>query len=132
MRNVWCNRGSVATCRAGLDDLLQWRNFATSCLARRWSMLRWVCGCSQPDRTAQLAALANTQPVCVIETHRDGVVVTSQNLAQIELRFFSIDAELLFSKQPFAQATRALHLWNRRWRAGRKPDHAASGSCLAS
>ncbi|MBP9086794.1 MAG: hypothetical protein KBG15_11785, partial [Kofleriaceae bacterium] len=57
-----------------------------------------------PDRTAQLAALANTQPVCVIETHRDGVVVTSQNLAQIELRFFSIDAELLFSKQPFAQA----------------------------
>jgi hypothetical protein len=57
-----------------------------------------------PDRTAQLAALANAQPVCAIETQRDGVVVVAQNLTQIELRFFAIDAELLFSKQPFAQA----------------------------
>jgi len=57
-----------------------------------------------PDRAAQLARVAQQQPTCAIEPQRDGIVVTSQNLVQIELRFFAVDAELLFSKAPFAQA----------------------------
>jgi hypothetical protein len=56
------------------------------------------------SREQHQAELAARQPAFDIAVDRDGVVVRSQHLAQLELRFFEMDVELLFSRQPFVQS----------------------------
>lgn len=55
------------------------------------------------SREQQQAELAARQPAFDLSVDRDGVVVRSQNVAALELRFFEMDVELLFSRQPFVQ-----------------------------
>jgi hypothetical protein len=56
------------------------------------------------SRDQQQAELAARQPAFEIAADRDGVVVRSQHVASLELRFFEMDVELLFSRQPFVQS----------------------------
>jgi hypothetical protein len=56
------------------------------------------------SREQQHAELAGKQPAFDLAADRDGVVVHSQHVAQLELRFFEMDVELLFSRQPFVQS----------------------------
>jgi hypothetical protein len=53
------------------------------------------------SRDQQHAELAARQPAFDVAVDRDGVVVHSQHVAALELRFFEMDIELLFSRQPF-------------------------------
>jgi len=53
------------------------------------------------SRDQQQAELAARQPAFDLTVDRDGVVVHSQNVDALELRFFEMDIELLFSRQPF-------------------------------
>jgi hypothetical protein len=56
------------------------------------------------SREQQQAGLAARQPAFDLAADREGVVVTSQHVAALELRFFEMDVELLFSRQPFVQS----------------------------
>ena len=56
------------------------------------------------SRDQQHADLASRQPAFELAVDRDGVVVHSQHVAALELRFFEMDIELLFSRQPFVQS----------------------------
>ncbi|MCW5808582.1 MAG: hypothetical protein KIT31_39895, partial [Deltaproteobacteria bacterium] len=56
------------------------------------------------SREQQHAGLAAVQPAFELAVDRDGVVVTSQHVAALELRYFEMDVELLFSRQPFVQS----------------------------
>jgi hypothetical protein len=56
------------------------------------------------SREQQHAELAAKQPTFDIAVDRDGIVVRSQHIAALELRFFEMDVELLFSRQPFVQS----------------------------
>ena len=58
-----------------------------------------------PDSRDQLQAeLAARQPAFDLALDRDGVVLRHQHVAALELRFFEMDVELLFSRQPFVQS----------------------------
>src|SRR6185436_553697 len=50
------------------------------------------------------AELAARQPAFEIAVDPEGVLVRSQHVASLELRFFEMDVELLFSRQPFVQS----------------------------
>ena len=56
------------------------------------------------SREQQHADLAAKQPTFEIALDREGVVIRSQHLGSLELRFFEMDIELLFSRQPFVQS----------------------------
>ncbi len=56
------------------------------------------------SRDQQQADLAAKQPTFDIAVDRDGVIVRSQHVNALELRFFVMDVELLFSRQPFVQS----------------------------
>jgi hypothetical protein len=56
------------------------------------------------SREQQHAELAAKQPTFELALDREGVVLTSQHVASLELRFFEMDVELLFSRQPFVQS----------------------------
>jgi hypothetical protein len=56
------------------------------------------------SRDQQHAELAARQPSFDLAVDRDGVVIHSQHVAALELRFFEMDVELLFSRQPFMQS----------------------------
>jgi len=56
------------------------------------------------SREQQQSELAAKQPAFDILVDRDGVIVRSQHIASLELRFFVMDVELLFSRQPFVQS----------------------------
>ncbi len=56
------------------------------------------------SREQQHAELAAKQPAFEIALDREGVIIRSQHLASLELRFFEMDIELLFSRQPFVQS----------------------------
>ncbi len=56
------------------------------------------------SREQQHADLAAKQPTFELALDREGVVITSQHVASLELRFFEMDVELLFSRQPFVQS----------------------------
>ncbi len=55
------------------------------------------------SRDQQHADLASKQPSFEITLDRDGIVIFSQH-CELELRFFEMDVELLFSRQPFVQS----------------------------
>ncbi len=49
-------------------------------------------------------SLARAQPSFEISADAAGVEVTAQHVGAVELRYFAMDIELLFSRQPFVQA----------------------------
>ena len=58
-----------------------------------------------PQHREQLQGeLAARQPTFEISVDRDGVVLQHQHVAELELRYFEMDVELLFSRQPFVQS----------------------------
>ena len=65
------------------------------------------------SREQQHAELAAKQPAFELAVDRDGVVVRSQHVAALELRFFEMDVELLFSRQPFVAERRVAVLVHR-------------------
>jgi hypothetical protein len=83
----------------------RWRNKFSAVIA----MLDEITG-SAPQivdprsREQQHAELAAKQPTFDLAVDRDGIVIAAQNLAHLELRFFEMDVELLFSRQPFVQS----------------------------
>jgi hypothetical protein len=56
------------------------------------------------SREQQHADLAGKQPTFELVLDRDGIVIHSQHVTALELRFFEMDVELLFSRQPFVQS----------------------------
>ena len=56
------------------------------------------------SREQQHADLAAKQPTFEIALDREGVIIRSQHVSSLELRFFEMDIELLFSRQPFVQS----------------------------
>lgn len=48
--------------------------------------------------------LAQAQPSFELAVDREGIELASQHVASVELRYFAMDIELLFSRQPFVQA----------------------------
>jgi len=56
------------------------------------------------SRDQQQAEHAARQPAFDLAADRDGVVVRSQHVAALELRYFEMDVELLFSRQPFVHS----------------------------
>ncbi|HLL23792.1 MAG TPA: hypothetical protein VK427_16755, partial [Kofleriaceae bacterium] len=105
-----CLAGDVATAR----ELAQrWREHPVDRWRARFgalaAMLDEVAGAApqvvDPRSREQLHGdLAARQPTFDLAVDRDGIVIASQHLAQLELRFFEMDIELLFSRQPFVQS----------------------------
>ena len=58
-----------------------------------------VCG-RQPQRQGQLAA---TEPGFELLADGKGVSLTWQNLKEVQVNYYLMDVELLFSRSPFAQ-----------------------------
>jgi hypothetical protein len=56
------------------------------------------------SREQQHSDLAAKQPSFDLAVDRDGVIIRQQHVAALELRFFAMDVELLFSRQPFVQS----------------------------
>src|SRR5262249_39075479 len=56
------------------------------------------------SRDQQQSELATKQPTFDLVVDRDGVVIRHQHVTAIELRFFEMDVEMLFSRQPFVQS----------------------------
>ena len=56
------------------------------------------------NREQQQSELAAKQPTFELAVDRDGVIIHQQHVAALELRFFEMDVELLFSRQPFVQS----------------------------
>jgi hypothetical protein len=56
------------------------------------------------SREQQHADLAAKQPTFEIALDRDGVAIRHQHVTALDLRFFEMDVELLFSRQPFVQS----------------------------
>jgi hypothetical protein len=56
------------------------------------------------NREQQQSELAAKQPTFELAVDRDGVIIHQHHVAVLELRFFEMDVELLFSRQPFVQS----------------------------
>jgi hypothetical protein len=56
------------------------------------------------SRDQQQADLAAKQPAFELDVDRDGLLIRHQHVTALELRFFEMDIELLFSRQPFVQS----------------------------
>jgi hypothetical protein len=56
------------------------------------------------SRDQQQAELAARQPTFDLTLDRDGVIIRNQHVTSLELRFFEMDVELLFTRQPFVQS----------------------------
>ena len=56
------------------------------------------------SRDQQQSDLAARQPTFELAVDKDGVILQQQHVAAIELRYFEMDVELLFSRQPFVQS----------------------------
>jgi len=56
------------------------------------------------SREQQHAELAAKQPSFELAVDRDGITILGQHVHELELRFFEMDVELLFSRQPFVQS----------------------------
>ncbi|MBA2542773.1 MAG: hypothetical protein H0V17_24220, partial [Deltaproteobacteria bacterium] len=56
------------------------------------------------SREQQHSELASKQPSFDVALDREGITIHSQHVSSLELRFFEMDVELLFSRQPFVQS----------------------------
>nr|MDQ3370223.1 hypothetical protein [Myxococcota bacterium] len=105
-----CLTGDVATARALVTrwrahPVDRWRHRFAALLA----MLDEVEGAAPAivdprSREQQHAELVARQPTFDLALDRDGIVIHSQHVRALELRFFEMDVELLFSRQPFVQS----------------------------
>ena len=105
-----CLSGELPRAR---DAAVRWRDHPVDRWRNRFgalaAMLDEVDGASAVmvdprSREQQQSELAAKQPTFDLAADRDGVVVRSQHVPQLELRFFEMDVELLFSRQPFVQS----------------------------
>ncbi len=107
---VACLAGDVGTAR---ELATRWREHPVD----RWrhkfgalvAMLDEVQGAAPAvvdprSREQQHADLAARQPTFEIALDREGIAIHSQHVRTLELRFFEMDIELLFSRQPFVQS----------------------------
>lgn len=105
-----CARGELAAARALAAPHLsqpvdRWRKR----FAALDAMLDEVEGAApvvadQRSREQLQGKLAAAQPAFELALDREGIELSWQELATLELRFFAMDIELLFSRQPFVQA----------------------------
>jgi hypothetical protein len=58
---------------------------------------------SQPDRERRHAAIAERQAVCSLELRRNDMLLVTQHVAHVQLKFYVIDVEVLFTKRAFDQ-----------------------------
>ncbi len=105
-----CLRGEVAHAR---ELATRWRELPMTRWQRRFAALEAMldehAGAAPTivdprNREQQQAELAARQPAFELQLDRDGITVRSQHVAALELRFFEMDVELLFSRQPFVQS----------------------------
>jgi hypothetical protein len=105
-----CLVGDVARAR---ELALPWRALPVDRWSRRFemllAMLDEVGGAATrvvdpQSRDQQQAELASRQPTFELELDRDGAIVRNQHVGVLELRYFELDIELLFSRQPFVQS----------------------------
>jgi len=105
-----CLRGDVARAR---ELVTRWRELPIDRWRRRFeamaAMLDELTGAAPAivdprNREQQQAELAARQPAFDLLLDRDGITIRSQHVAALELRFFEMDVELLFSRQPFVQS----------------------------
>ncbi|MEJ7598800.1 MAG: hypothetical protein WKG01_12910 [Kofleriaceae bacterium] len=105
-----CLAGDVAAAR---ELAARWRDHPVDRWRHRFgalsAMLDEVGGAAPivvdaRSRDQQHAELASRQPAFELELDREGVTIKSQHVSALELRFFEMDVELLFSRQPFVQS----------------------------
>jgi hypothetical protein len=105
-----CVRGDVTLAR---ERATRWRDHPVDRWRNRFrallGMLDELTGSAPAvvdprSREQQHADLAARQPAFELALDREGVIVRSQHVAALELRFFEMDIELLFSRQPFVQS----------------------------
>lgn len=105
-----CARGELAAARAlAARHLAQpvdrWRQRFEALTAMLDEVEGAAPAVADPRSREQLQGkLAAAQPAFELALDRDGIELTWQELATLELRFFAMDIELLFSRQPFVQA----------------------------
>lgn len=99
-----CLTGDVARARMLAEP---WRTVPVDRWRRTFEALLAMLADEPVDpqsREQQHAELAAKQPAFDLAVDRDGVLVRAQHVATLELRFFEMDVELLFSRQPFVQS----------------------------
>jgi hypothetical protein len=105
-----CLTGDITRAR---ELVTRWRQLPVERWRRRFdalaNMLAELGGAAPAisdatSRDQQQAELAAKQPTFELAVDRDGVVIRQQHVASLELRFFAMDVELLFSRQPFVQS----------------------------
>ncbi len=105
-----CIVGDVATARTRAEP---WRDMPVNRWRHRFrallAMLDEVSGAAPvvvdtQSREQRQSEAAAQQPTFELALDRDGILITSQHVAALELRFFEMDVELLFSRQPFVQS----------------------------
>jgi hypothetical protein len=105
-----CLTGDVASARMLAEP---WRELPVDRWRRKFeallAMLAELGGAAPAvtdpkHREEQHADLAAKQPAFELAVDREGVIIRAQHVAQLELRFFEMDVELLFSRQPFVQS----------------------------
>ena len=105
-----CVTGDVASARMLAEP---WRDLPVDRWRRKFeallAMLAELAGAAPAvvdpkHREQQQSELAAKQPAFDLAVDRDGVLVRAQHVAQLELRYFEMDVELLFSRQPFVQS----------------------------
>ncbi len=105
-----CLVGDVARARALVEP---WRDHPVDRWRTRFTalatMLDEIAGAatqiSDPGhRDQQQNELASRQPTFELSLDRDGAIIHQQHVDSLELRYFEMDIELLFSRQPFVQS----------------------------
>ena len=79
------------------------------------------------DRTRQLTALADSEPSLELEVEGGEVVLRHQNLDTVEIRYYEMDVEFLFSGSPFVQQDSGSFAYVRPNRADSMPLDEAKG-----
>ena len=105
-----CLSGDVVRARALVTP---WRELPVDRWRRRFeamlAMLDEAAGApvavvDADHREQQLADLSTRQPTFELAVDATGVAIRQQHVPALELRYFEMDVELLFSRQPFVQS----------------------------
>lgn len=114
---VACYRGDVATARTLAERWLsppndgvdRWRNRFLA-LVRMIEEIGATGGATEPgpidpdSRDQKMASAAARQPALDVAASGGEITITHSNLDACQLRFFKLDLELVFSRQPFVQS----------------------------
>ena len=105
-----CLAGDVAAARAAIGSWIdhpvdRWRDRFGAMRAMLDEVDDGTAVVTDASNREQLQARAAArQPTFELALSSDGIVVSSQHVTALELRFFEMDVELLFSRQPFVQS----------------------------